>query len=196
MSFRNLYHLLLALALAIPLAWGCSLLFSEDGGVEEEPNPLNNGYFCECSFTQDEGGIEDSVTESFDDAEEQDGSMRVDGTVLDFRDDNLTAVRFPNLQVPQGSEIASAHVTFISHSADSGETEIDIFAENSVFGGRFGETDNNISGRDLTSNSVSWTPDAWMVEAPESTPDLTEIIEPLINDTDLAKWGFFSGFGI
>jgi len=100
-----------------------------------------------------------------DDAEElvADGNMYRDSTDLELINDQDYAggnqeigMRFNSIDIPQGSTIISANLTFVIDEKYTEDTNLNIFAHDTDNSSTFTNTDFNITGREKTSNSVQW----------------------------------------
>jgi type IV pilus assembly protein PilY1 len=121
----------------------------------------------------------DDMEESMS-GEMRDGSGS--GNDLDFGTDYL-AVRFQGVSLPQGATIVSARIDFaaknnfasvVSNLVVKGETSDDApFLDVN--------TPYNISSRPVTSAFAAWTPGDWVAGTRYSTPDLTAIVQEIVN---------------
>lgn len=168
-------------------------------------NPNTTGNFSVSASVNDSNGGSDSIAfdwtvtgiaASFstrvnndnDDAEERrpSGSMYLTSTdlelVTDGSQDQLTAMRFNGVTVPQGAIITNAYIEFTVDEADSGTTSVVLRAEASDDAATFGTNNNNISSRPLTSFSVNWSNiSPWQVDEIHTSPDLRSIVQQVVN---------------
>jgi len=95
----------------------------------------------------------------------------------------LVGMRF-YVDVPKGAEITNAFIQFTSGKHYYKDVTIIFHGEAADNAEAFQETDNNISGRPVTTTSVSWQPGEWnkdeVLDA-EKTPDLSSIIQEIVN---------------
>lgn len=98
-------------------------------------------------------------------------------------------LRFPNLNIPQGATILSAVIDFTAYATDSNTPTVKIQAENAVAPASFSSTGTNTVGNRLVTpgpgaGSVNWATTAW-TGTPQtySTPDLSALIQPIVNST-------------
>lgn len=84
---------------------------------------------------------------------------------------------FHDLRIPSGMEVQSASIRFTAEGSNSGSTSLSIATENNVTPLPF--TDQDLSSR-LQTNSIPWTPSAWTLNETYTTPDLSTIIQPVI----------------
>lgn len=95
-----------------------------------------------------------------------------------------TALRFNGLNIPQGATIVSASVELEVHTAQSGEMQVDITAEDSSAASRY---NSNIINRAVIDSSVSWLQtSAPAVNTKVHTPDLSVLVQQVVNRSDWA----------
>ena len=93
----------------------------------------------------------------------------------------ICGVRFLNVTIPMGVTINSASIQFTA-KANAGDPTIDIYGDLSVDAAKFTLADDDLSGRDATTASVDWSSiPAWTGGEVYSTPDLTAIIQEIVN---------------
>lgn len=135
------------------------------------------------------------LTSNDDDVEENKGSGSVDLTSSDLElcveewlwpisdEDQLVALRYENLQIPQGASITNAYIQFTSNENQSDPAALTIYGEANDNASSFTGTNYNVSFRNQTTASVSWNPSSWSTDAAgttEQTPSLTTIIQELV----------------
>ena len=128
-----------------------------------------------------------------DNAEERDnGEMTDIGPDLDFgKRERIVGIRFSDIRIPKGSKVKQA---FIQFTADRGvlrqsqPTELTIYAELTSDAREFTTTKHNLSSRHRTTASVNWTPKPWSVvwerSVKQRTPDLSSLIQEVVNQQD------------
>ena len=134
------------------------------------------------------------VSASTDDAEEDvDGATigAVDVVSSDLEltqevDNQLVGMRFNNISIPQGAEIASAYVQFHVDETSSGTTNLTFHAEDSDNASTFSTTNSDLSNRTQTSASVSWNNvPAWNTVSEEGdnqkSPDIASVVQEVID---------------
>ncbi len=133
------------------------------------------------------------VAHSFDDAEEKEdgGSMYMDSSDLELVNDDhvggdqIIGMRFEAIDIPRGAEITAASVAFTVDEPSGVETRLDIHGEAIGNAPRFTEEAADVSSRPMTTASVAWAPDPWIgIGKPKVTPDLTAIIQEIVNRND------------
>ena len=95
-------------------------------------------------------------------------------------------LRFTNLNLPVGATITNAYIDFTattpnSPNSNSGATDLKIKAEDIDDAPAFSLTDYDVSDRTLTSAEINWIPSAWTAEQVYSTPDLSTIVQEVMN---------------
>ena len=129
--------------------------------------------------------IDVRVSDDADDGEESSSGNTYDDNDLDLAGIPYVAVRFQNVSIPNGATITNAYITFEAiheNSSNSNATTINIYGEaaDEAESIDFSET-NNISGRTTTSASVTWSPGSWTAGHTYDTPDLSSIVQELVN---------------
>jgi len=144
-----------------------------------------------------------------DDAEESDsGTVDLSSSDLELVNDGskgnqIIALRFPNINIPVNANINHAHMQFSTDETDDGVTDLLIHAEDEDTSSTLTTEPFNLSQRNKTITSVAWQPESWLtvnaVGEQQRTPDLTNIIQPVVNRagwTDQSALGFIiSGTG-
>jgi len=98
----------------------------------------------------------------------------------------LVGVRFPDVFIPQGAVIDSAHLEFQVGSATSDTQPLNLLiqAEQSDNASPFAADPNNISDRQPGSGGVPWTPSSWnTVGEAQQTPDITTLVQSVVDQT-------------
>lgn len=115
-------------------------------------------------------------------------TMLMNGTILDFGTDTI-GLRFQDLNIPRGSTINAAYVQFEAARTNTTTADFTIRGERSDNSVPFASTANNLSSRPITTAGVSWRPAGWTVGqagAAQRTPDLTAIVQEIVNRTGWA----------
>ncbi|OMH33723.1 PilC/PilY family type IV pilus protein [Motiliproteus sp. MSK22-1] len=174
-----------------------SAISSGDDDVEED----NSGVVTMDSTTLDMATITTSasttdvsvrVSSGNDDAEEKvsNGDMNRTSTDLELMHESseqIVGIRFDSVDIPVGSTIVSAKITFEideEHSESSDDVSIRISAQDSDDPVSFGSSDNNISGsgRPKTTANTSWTiTTSPAVNNDLITPDLTSLVQEVVD---------------
>jgi hypothetical protein len=98
----------------------------------------------------------------------------------------ITGIRFPNVNLPQGSTISKAYIQFAVdelYANTSNTANITIKAQKGD-AATYAATTNNISSRTYTTANATWATQAWTVldqrTATQQTPDLSALIKEAI----------------
>ncbi len=95
--------------------------------------------------------------------------------------DQTVGLRFQSIDVPQGATITSATLEFQAQGSESGTTSLTIYGEDEDDTSTFSTASSDISSRTQTTASVSWTPGAWTDGANYQSPDLTAVVQEIVN---------------
>jgi len=129
-----------------------------------------------------------------DDAEEKinTGAMDIGSSDLELireSNDQIVGIRFSNIPLPQGATINAAYIQFTVDETDEEPTSLVLQGEGVADAEPFTATAFDISSRVRTAASVNWNDiPAWtetdIATVDQRTPDLTPILEELINQED------------
>lgn len=101
--------------------------------------------------------------------------------------DAMVGVRIPDLAVPKGAKILAAQLVFTSLN-NYGKTKVKIegFLESDGSVNSFSTSSNDLSDRNVTSESVSWDITSWGSDGSvEPSPDLSSVVQSMV---DQANW--------
>ena len=96
----------------------------------------------------------------------------------------LSGLRFPGVTIDPGADVLSAVLEFTARDADSAATTVTIYGDESESTDRFSNANNNIGDtvlRPRTSASVSWSPPVVAVDDVFQSPDLSTVIEEIVD---------------
>ena len=137
------------------------------------------------------------VSAGDDDAEEsQSGSMSRSSSDLELADEGSNTgqtigMRFVGVDIPPGATIVDAYVQFQVDEADSGAVSLEIRGQAADDAVTFTGSSGDISTRPTTSAAVSWSPPPWpsvgAAGADQRTPDLSEVVQEIIDRTDWSR---------
>ncbi|MAT15711.1 MAG: hypothetical protein CMJ46_10645, partial [Planctomyces sp.] len=137
--------------------------------------------------------IEKPIATATDDAEERETESvsRFDST-LDIPDrggkDQIIGLRFTDVEIPEDAVIRRAYVQFTADGNSSGTANVNIRGELSSESETFAGTSGDLSLRTRTNTAINWSPSDWLLNgdqtSAQATPDLTPIIQELINQAD------------
>ena len=130
-----------------------------------------------------------SIVQATDDAYEIASSVNSSSTTLKLSKGTnavTLGLRYQDINIPRGAVITNAYIRFSSSAFNSGATNLIFSGEligNSI---TFSETNNNISARTKTSNSVLWdTDNDWPVSQDTTvSPDLSSVLQEIIDQSD------------
>ncbi len=183
--------------------------YGEDSGGGQRPpssgvcRPTNSPCGCgDCSLV----AFQTVVSTGSDDAEESvsDGQTVIDSSDLelvfeDFEGIQQVGVRFSGITVPAGTTIANASIEFTARDSNTGASDLTIRGEATGNPPTFAENTNNISSRTTTTAVTPWQPPAWSVDSTYDTPDLSAIVQEIVDRGDWAAGQamafFFTGSG-
>ena len=154
------------------------------------------------------------ITGSSDDAEEYiytpqnesfrtQGSMDVTSSDIELGTENpngqnpsIAGLRFPNLDIPAGALIESAHLVFTVDATNKNEDPANyyIHIEDNINPATFSADSADITSRTWFSDSIAWNvaPGSWdVVGGKQQSADITSLIEAIIN-----KEGWSQGNGL
>lgn len=96
----------------------------------------------------------------------------------------LAGLRFTDIKIPQGAQIEEAYLDFTSGEDSSDPVTYKIYGEAAADSATFAPTASNISSRTKTTAYVDWnllSTDVWQAGSQYSTPDLTSVIQEIVN---------------
>lgn len=122
------------------------------------------------------------------------GSMTVNASPMilgrDGSNDQIVGIRFDTLQLPRGSRVLSAYIDFTADGSDSTSLALRFTGESVGSAAPFVTGLNNISNRRSsygTTATVSWSPTAWSAGTIYRSPDLSTIVQEVVNRPDWAN---------
>ncbi|TQV86396.1 PilC/PilY family type IV pilus protein [Aliikangiella coralliicola] len=107
--------------------------------------------------------------------------------VFDGASSKYTAVRFTDLNIPQGASIRRASVSFTASGDSAGAAQIKVVAQKTTSAPILTSASTNISSRmtGVTAESVTWTPGDWTNGNSYTTDDLAKVVQEV---TDQPAW--------
>lgn len=93
-------------------------------------------------------------------------------------------LRFTDIKIPQGAQIQEAYLDFTSGEDSSDPVTYKIYGEAAADSATFAPIVSNISSRTKTTAYVDWnllSTDVWQAGSQYSTPDLTSVIQEIVN---------------
>lgn len=163
-----------------------------------DPNTVGTRTDGNCGCRVPENGlyVEIPISNGNDDVEERGTDGTVDLLSSDLElvyDRNLTGnqivgLRFDNSFLPPGAVIDSAFVQFTADETRNTSGTLQIYGEASGESIPFSNTPYDVSSRQKTGASVTWTPDTWntvgVATSTQRTPNINNIVQEIINRTD------------
>lgn len=148
------------------------------------------------------------ISSSSDDAEERGANAASDPGLIDLVSSDIELVndwsdgdqyiglRFPRVEIPQGTEIESAYIQFSVDEDVNRAGEVYIQVEDTDNGISFGTNNFNISSRSVLMDTITWSNiPSWTVVGEsgvnQRTPDLKSLITKIVN-----RAGWISGNAI
>ncbi len=135
--------------------------------------------------------FETRIAGSNDDGEERlpGGSISLSSSDLEMISDKGTeqvvALRFGGVSVPQGAQIVEAWVQFQADESSSGTTQLQIEAQASDDAPSLSSSTGDFSARPRTVQSVAWTPAPWQsvgdAGADQRTPNLAPVLQEVVD---------------
>jgi type IV pilus assembly protein PilY1 len=98
--------------------------------------------------------------------------------------DQLTGLRFPQVDVPQGATVTSAHLVLTPSSTQTGATGAEqwvVKGQKSDTAATFTTNNGDISSRATTSASVNWDVPDTTVDTPVNSPDISSVVQEIVN---------------
>ncbi|WP_299074109.1 PilC/PilY family type IV pilus protein [uncultured Paraglaciecola sp.] len=131
-----------------------------------------------------------SISQDTDDAYEISSSVNTSSNRLKLSDGTNTVtlgLRYQDLNIPRGAVVTRAYIRFSSHEPNLGATDLTFSGELVGDSTTFSNTNNDISDRIKTTNSVLWDTDNNWPESGDTlvSPDLSSVIQEIV---DQASW--------
>ncbi|MFK8009971.1 MAG: T9SS type A sorting domain-containing protein [Saprospiraceae bacterium] len=158
--------------------------------VKSDLTDAFGNYFLSLDISG--GSVRDSifVQTGSDDAEENvsTGAVGLTSSDLEMADEGgstpqKVGIRFNRIGIPAGVNITNAYIRFEAKQSTTLACNLNITAEKSIISATFDGTDDEITARDTTTASISWTPGDWADNSFYTTPDLTAVVSELVNQS-------------
>jgi hypothetical protein len=165
---------------------GCGFQAQEIGPVD------TNAYTCSCTCSPGLRHRSLRVSASADDAEQQlDNTILLTSPDLDFQNGRFVGLRFPDVQIPKGSQIFAANVQFTAApGSTAGTLTVRIAAEATANAAPFTTTPGSLGALPTTTNSVQWDLiNPWTTGAAgadQSTPNFKTVVQEVVNQPQWA----------
>lgn len=139
----------------------------------------DNAYTCGCTCAAPPRDPTYFLTVSSDDAEQNGAAMNLTDVDLDLGS-QIVGLRFP-AAIPPGAIIKSAVVRLYAVENGSAPTSLQIVGQLAHDARTFTTASNDLSSRPATAARVAWSPGPWTAPSNQFTPDLTPVIQELVN---------------
>lgn len=95
---------------------------------------------------------------------------------------HYVGIRFDNVDIPQGARITEAYLRFTATDTSEEDVTVEIRAQ-AIDHAPFldQETSSDISDRDLTAASTTWSPGPWVPEVEYNTTDLSAVLQQVVS---------------
>src|SRR5689334_6805399 len=116
--------------------------------------------------------------------ESADGSVSLNKGSLALGNDTgarTVGIRWCGLAIPAGSTITAAYIRFTSWDSQHAATSVSFRAQAADSPPTFQSASRDLSIRPLTRAAVSWVPAAWSTGQTARTPDLSAVIQEVVN---------------
>ena len=108
--------------------------------------------------------------------------LHIDWLIPESGGSELVGLRFEDVQIPQGATVTKAEIKFTSATNESGSANFIIHGEAHNNSPALTASQNNISNRNKTTNSVEWNGvGAWTSNNVYSSPELKTIVQEIVN---------------
>jgi len=111
------------------------------------------------------------------------GAVDADYDLIELSENNISGIRFNDIQLDSTQIIKRAYIEVIADNDETKKLSVAIFGELDINSKEFIETNSNISNRQKTTNSILWNLPDWKSNVRDSTPDLTKIINEIVNQS-------------
>ncbi|MFK8084173.1 MAG: PilC/PilY family type IV pilus protein [Granulosicoccus sp.] len=93
-------------------------------------------------------------------------------------------LRYAGVNIARGATILGARLEFVSYGDRTGDSNLIIKMEDSADPVPFENTDNTVSSRSFHSTTKSWQPDDWFEQSVYQSPDISEMVQEIIDKND------------
>lgn len=138
-------------------------------------------YSFTTSYSSGAGSFSTSISSNNDDAEEKSNGDIYRNKDYQKMNDRTVALRFRNVTIPQGTTINSASVQVNAWSSNSSTATSKIYGEDVDDSPTISSSDDDITDRNKTSASVTWTTSSWSADQNYNSPDIASIIQEIVN---------------
>jgi hypothetical protein len=163
------------------------LVDGSDALLESTIVGTDGKYSFMKSFTTDSGvttaSISKRVSASYDDGtEDGSGSMNLTENHLHLGY-KLTGVKFNSIAIPKTATITKAYIQFTADKDNSVTSSVTIYGEDIDDASTFSTSNYDISTRNNTSASQSWSTSNWQENQTYNSPELKNIVQEIISNS-------------
>ena len=174
---------------------GLIQLIQSNDGTTENPQFYINALCLEALEPSTTVFTPIQISRSQDDAEEKviTGSVNLRSTDLEMTQDRdsvqVVGLRFEPIPIPQGVALQHATIQFTVDEVSSLETELHITAQAADNASSFSSQDHDLSSRAVTTETISWQPQAWSTIGEHGLHQQTPNIAPILQEVlDREGW--------
>ncbi|WP_455210277.1 PilC/PilY family type IV pilus protein [Kaarinaea lacus] len=176
------------LTTATPSASGTTVnsrIMDSADDAEEQSGSMNlNSARLEAVYVGgDTGTVALPIGVGEDDVEETLSNSNVtrNGKRININNNQINGFRFAGSGIPQGASISSATLSLTARTNSADAMTLRLFGELSNDAVPFSTASGNVSGRPKTSSYIDWVPDAWSTDQVYTSPDISSIVQELVN---------------
>jgi len=155
--------------------------------AEEQSGSVNlNSARLEAVYVGgDTGTVAAQISIGADDAEEvlSSNTVTLNGNRININNGQINGFRFNNTGIPKGANISSATFSLTSRTNSADAMTLRLFGELNNDALAFSSNDGNISSRAKTTSYIDWAPDAWTQNQAYTSPDISSIVQELVNQS-------------
>ncbi|WP_282088790.1 InlB B-repeat-containing protein [Aquimarina algiphila] len=173
------------------------------GALSGSANPasltMNTNKTVTATFTETNtgggqtGSVEVAISNGSDDVEEgENGTIYANSSDLEMVYDSYNSngyqkigLRFQSVGIPKNAIITNAYLQFTADESNSASASLEISLHNSGNSPAFSSS-NNVSGRSVFSEKVTWNPQSWSSNqngSAQRSPNLKSMVQSLVNNT-------------
>lgn len=160
---------------------GDGIIDPGESAIDSTTTNSSGAYSFTTNYTSGSGTLSFRIDSDNSDADEKsNGDVERDKNYVKLNN-RLVAFRFNNVNIPQGTTISSASVKLNAYSNNSSSVSVDVYADDTDDSRYISEDEDDISDRTPTSGSVSWSIGSWSTDQDYSTPDISSVIQEVVN---------------
>jgi len=129
-------------------------------------------------------------------AESSNGQVSTSGNSILLGNEQKTAFRFDDLNIPRGAKIIRAYVQFRAYATSGTSNNFTLYGQAAGDAPIFQNAYQNISNRSTTRHSVSWSFGTWVdndAKNAQRSPDITEVMQEIVSRPD---WNTFNAVAL